>query len=122
MIDFNATLLLQVFHFVFVWWLLDTFLLKHIVAIIQSERAVRSALVSKIDERKKDLLAEQHKQDLLWVHYRKEFGRDAPNVETPPILSFSSLLCPVTLQMKKEEKEKILHETKSFLIQKVLHV
>ncbi|MCF7899917.1 hypothetical protein K9K77_00210, partial [Candidatus Babeliales bacterium] len=79
-------------------------------------------LVSSIDEHKKDLLAEQHKQDLLWVHYRKEFGRDAPCVEMSPILSFSSLLCPVTLQMRGDEKEKLLHETKSFLIDKVMHV
>ena len=122
MVDFNATLLLQVFHFLVAWWLLDTFLFRQAVLIIQKERAARSKVLGAIDKNKAALIAEQHKQDLLWEQYRKKFGKYAPDVEMTPLLSFSSILCPVTMRMKDQEKEQLLSETKSFLIKKVTDV
>jgi len=122
MVDFNATLLLQAFHFLVVWWLLDTFLFRQAVMIIQKERAARSKVSGAIDKNKAALIAEQRKQDLLWEQYRKKFGKYAPDVEMTPLLSFSSILCPVTMRMKDQEKEQLLSETKSFLIKKVTDV
>lgn len=122
MVDFNATFFLQAFHFLVTWWLLDTFLFRQAVRIIQKERAARSKVSGAIDKNKAALIAEQRKQDLLWEQYRKEFGKYAPEVEMTPLLSFSSILCPVTMRMKDQEKEQLLSETKSFLIKKVTDV
>lgn len=122
MIDFNATIIVQVAHFFIGWCLLDKFLFKPVVAIIQEEAATENKIKNAIEDNKKHLESEQRKQDLIWIQYRKQFEMFTPVVEMSPLLSFSALLCPVSLQMNKDEKEKLLHETKSFLREKVTHV
>ena len=122
MVDFNATLFIQTLHFLLVWWLLDTFLFRQAVRMIQKERAARSKVASAIDKNKEALAAEQRKQDLLWIQYRKKYGKYAPEVEMSPLLSFSSILCPVAMKLREKEKETLLHETKSFLRKRVTDV
>jgi hypothetical protein len=122
MVDFNATLLLQAFHFLLVWWLLDRFLFRDVVRIIQKERAACSKVASAIDRNKAALAAEQRKQDLIWLQYRKKFGKYAPEIEMSPLLSFSSILCPVIMKMKDDEKALLLSQAKSFLVKKVTNV
>jgi len=66
------------------------------------------------------LSEEETRRGQLWKGYQKKFRQGAPNVEMTPTLSYSAVLCPIWLEMKKDKKERLITTTADLLVERVL--
>lgn len=121
MIDFNATLFLQAGHFFLVWFLLDRFLFRSVVGAIQAERTHAKNLKTALEKERVTLVQEKEQKDLEWALYRKQFEKKSPNIEAQPALSYSAILCPLYVGIKSDQKKKLIEETSSLLVKRVIH-
>lgn len=120
MVEVNFTLVVQACHFLVAWWVLDRFLFRPVVAVIERERAGVNRLEQTIEKGRKQLQDEKEHQKSLWEKSRKKFGKNAPDIEVRPELSYSTVLCPVAVGLEKKERQRLVAETKEQIVKKAL--
>ena len=121
MIIINATLVVQVINFLFAWWFLDRFFLRFFVRDIQKEQARLSHLVSDVAAGRAKVLQEINVKEVAWQKVFSLFKKQIPQVKMTQHLSFSGVLCPVTLSLEEEKKKKLLGDVKKVIVKQVLH-
>lgn len=122
MITVNATLVVQVVHFLFVWWLLHRFLLKDFVcAIAEQDLEIKNLALSVEHERA--LLQESYgRKSAQWEYYRLLFVQHSPVIIQSFAFSLSAVLCPLFFDVTPEQKNRLVNEATKDLIKQVFYV
>lgn len=121
MITINATLVLQAVNFLFAWWFIDRFFLRSFVRDIQKERAQLSYLVTDVDAGRAKVLGEIDAKEVAWQRLRVQFKKKVPHIQETQHLSFSGVLCPVSLSLEEKKRTTLLKDVKNSIVQQVLH-
>jgi len=121
MISINATLVVQVVNFLFAWWFLDRFFFRLFVREVQKEQATLSHLVSDVSMVREAVTRENNGKESKWVQYRKLFKKNIPQIKAAPHLSFSGVLCPVSLSLNAKKKKELLGDLQKVIVNKVAH-
>ncbi len=121
MIELNATLFIQAFHFLAVWWVVDRFFFREIVTTIENEERELEQFNQKI-EKERELLAQEHARRVaLWVSYQQKFQTVIPRIGSSLIApSVQLLMCPVCFDLNPAQKEKYIQQTVSLITQRVV--
>jgi hypothetical protein len=120
MVTLNATFIIQILHFLFVWWFLDKFVFKLFIRDIQTEQAKVSKLSGQVMHERSLVQEEYGRKAHQWEKFRKGFAQNIPIVEPPVHTSFTAILCPVDLKIEDDRKNKIIEDTKNILLKEVL--
>ena len=91
MIYFNATFFVQILNFLFVWWLLRTFLFRQVVSAIQYEKATNTRLANTVASEKELLEKAQKEQSRQWSWYQQQFKKGIPESVAHDVVSVRSL-------------------------------
>ena len=121
MIEINATFLMQILHFLVMWWILDRFFFRHVVARIQQKESKIANLTKAIAQGQEALRTEQFRHVELWRRYRKKFAQQTPQIETTPALSYSTILCAIAVDLDKDAQKKLVKETKVIIVEKATY-
>ena len=115
----NAALIIQAIHFLIAWFLLDRFLFKQLVHLVQEENKKQKILLEYIAQKKEWNSLEKNNQLQFLIKRKQIFLTHTPLLEKKPTILFSSLLCPLT-DLSPEEKRILIDDVRSHIIQKVL--
>ncbi len=119
MIHFDATLILQIIHFLVAWFLLDYFLFRKIIPLVQEEDK-KTDVVHELIAHEKELCQLEKTTQALIVEKRKQlFLQHAPHLKQQPAPAFSSLVCPI-VDMPETQKEALSQEICTAIVTKVL--
>lgn len=122
MMEIDATVFIQMGHFVIVWMLLDRLLLRKLVTLIQQEEATYDYLVQEVTTSKKAIIAEQERQKEQWHMYKVLISTKVPAANK----SFSSSpfdmhMCPVSLGVDETTRQELVKEVNDHMVRKLLH-
>lgn len=121
MIELNITLFVQMIHFLFIWWFLDTFLCRYLVQVVQQEQQEQDVLVEQVDAEKVKLEELQLDQAARWAQWCSRFRSSVPALDTQ--IKESEFLVkkePVQEPSKKDAQEAVATVAQR-IVQKVLH-
>lgn len=121
MVSINATLVVQVVHFLFAWWFLERFFFRPFVRDVQKQYAQVSHLGSEIALNRAKVLQELTLKENAWKHLFTLFKEKSPSVRTVQHLSFSGILCPVSLSLEEKQRKVFLEQAKKAIVKKVLY-
>ena len=86
--NINATVLVQAFNFLIVYWMLRLFLFKPVIAIIEHENAQEHAMLNIIDQQKKSLEIQEKERQRHWYICQEYYLQNQPYTsQTIPSLS-----------------------------------
>src|SRR5579863_5766075 len=76
--NINATVLVQAFNFLIVYWMLRIFLFKPTIAIIEHEKAQENAMLAIIEQQKKSLEIQEKERQRHWYSCQEYFTTQQP--------------------------------------------
>ena len=79
--NINATVFVQVIHFLFVYLLLRYFLLRPVANLILAERAYRKKLKDVIEHEGHILVHKEEQQKKKWFMFQKEWQEQIPSLQ-----------------------------------------
>jgi len=81
MINVNATIFVQIIHFLFVYFVLRCFLLRSVTTMIFSERAYNKKLENIIMSEKRMYIHKQEQQKKQWSMFQEKWEKQIPYLE-----------------------------------------
>jgi hypothetical protein len=121
MIDINATLFLQAFHFFAVWWIVDRFFFRSVVKAIQEDDYVVEKLQQSLELERQSLDTENNRRAFLWEQYRQQFKVVTPALINKEVPSAQSVVCPVCFEMDDAVRKLLVDETAALIVQRIAH-
>lgn len=115
----NATLFLQIFHFILAYFILDRLLLRKAVDIIQKEQADQEALMNGIQKERDAVAEKQEQKQIDWQRYQNQFMEKIPQPIIQPKLTLFEKKTVSIPEVSENEINRYAHELKSLLIEKV---
>ncbi len=106
MIYFNATFFVQIFNFLFAWWLLRTFLFRTVVSAIQHEKAATTRLSNGVASEKELFEKAQKEQGRQWSWYQQQFKKRIPESIVHSVVSARSFKRIEPPHITKTEEKK----------------
>lgn len=79
--NINATIFVQIVHFLFAYYVLRHFLLRPVADIIFTERAYRKRLEDIIEHEEQVYIRKQEQQKEQWNTFQKEWQKNIPSLE-----------------------------------------
>jgi hypothetical protein len=121
MIEVNATIFIQMAHFLIFWFFFDRYLLRPFLVCIDQEKSVIEDHQKTLNQ--EALLIEQEKksQKIFWNNQHLQLQKESPIYSFHSILSYSAIVCPVIPEMNKADKELLIKNTKKAIIKQVKH-
>ena len=117
----NATLLVQIFHFLIAYLILDRLFLRKAVGIIQQEKAEQDALMQEI-QKERDAVAQKHAQkEKAWQGFQQQFAKETPRLIQRPRFSEHQKEMPYHEEPTKNEVQESAALLQELLTQKVTH-
>lgn len=78
--NINATVIVQAFNFIIVYWMLRFFLFKPVIGIIEHEKAQENAMIDIIDQQKKSLEIQEKERQRHWYICQEYFTTHQPHL------------------------------------------
>ena len=123
--DFNATLIVQAFNFLIVYWMLKTFLFKPAVAIIEHEQSQYDSLLTIIEQQKKSLEIQEKERRHHWYTCQEYFNQHKPtdSLSTADLPdTIESTIEGTVTPLSDETITDIISQTRASLEEKIKHV
>lgn len=119
----NATLLVQLLNFLIAYTLIDRFLLRRCVAMVEDERHSEEALRNSIALEKTQLLRQEDLKKSMWQQCQSFFAKNIPSIiqAKRPHIKHSQEKYEVILLSQIDEKKHI-DMLKNFIYKKVSNV
>lgn len=89
MIDINATLIIQAFHFLCAYALIRHFLLKPIVHIVYQADHEHHDLLANLTRQKEHVSMHEQEKKTIWQLCQRYFAKHAPNISNEDLTHFS---------------------------------
>jgi hypothetical protein len=121
MIEINFTLFVQMAHFLFAWWFLDTFLYKYLVQAVQEEQSVQDSLVVRVAVEGKQLEELRIDQKKRWLRLCSQFRSAIPLLSTRVHVSESFIKKGPVAELSKEETQKTVTAVTQHIVQRIVH-
>lgn len=120
--NINFTLVIQIFHFFIAYFLLDRFLIRHVLALIHKneqevEKAKKAVDVVEQQIKKKELLKEEQ-----WQLFKTFFTDNAPQFKIPLYKEMKTISIKESPSLKPDEEKAMIQELKEFVMRKVSRV
>jgi non-ribosomal peptide synthetase component E (peptide arylation enzyme) len=121
MVEVNATIFIQMAHFLIAWFFLNKYLLRPIVAFINKEKAAIEGYEQTLE--KESLIIEQEisAQKKFWKNQHTQLQKESPACNAHTVLSYSAIVCPIIPEMNKSDKELLIERTKKAIVKQVKH-
>lgn len=114
MIDINATLVLQAFHFFIAYVLIKNLLLKPAVILLYAQEKQTRDLLSTIKSYTHAVQQKEHEKNSLWAHTQSFFARHTPVLEkfiSGKPTSVQQLVIPQISENQRSQTTEKLEET-----------
>ncbi|MFS8506884.1 MAG: hypothetical protein LVQ75_02000 [Candidatus Babeliales bacterium] len=121
MVEVNATIFIQMAHFLIAWFFLDNYLLRPFVKFIEQEKAVIDDYQKTLKQEALTIEQEESSQKNFWKNQHVQLKKEAPAYDPHAILSYSAIVCPMIPEMNKTDKELLIKNTKKAILKQVKH-
>ncbi len=115
----NATLIIQMVHFIIAYFIIDRLLLRKAVGIIDHERSTQEVLMKEIESERETVAHKEQEKESLWHQFRKRFLLDSPSIiEFPVFQDYEKTISPLST-FSKEEIKRYAPDLEQIVIKKV---
>ena len=122
--NINATIFVQAFNFIIVYWMLRFFLFKPAISIIEHENAQQNAMIDIIDQQKKSLEIQEKERQRHWYICQEYFNVHQPHLskETVLLADDTELKATATVELSPDAISLIIADVKGIIEEKIKHV
>lgn len=123
MIDINITLFIQVIHFLIGYWIITTFLLKPVYAVIVKQDADTDLLMKDIGENQEAILNINWDTFEHWQRCQQFFKKEAPPANQIQLFIFRNVVPSRQItEIEKSQVEKKTDEIAQNIMKEIAHV
>lgn len=121
--NINATIFVQVFNFMIVYWMLRFFLFKPVIGIIEHEKSQENTMVDIINQQKKSLEIQEKERQRHWYICQEYFNTHQPHLlKETPFLSDDTLDHDISVELAPEAIAHIIADVEGIIEEKIKHV
>jgi len=121
MVEVNATIFIQMAHFLIAWFFLDRYLLRPMVKFIDQEETVINDYQKALQKEALAIEQEVSAQKKFWKNQHIQLQKESPAYNINTVLSYSAIVCPMIPEMNKADKELLIERTKKAIVKQVKH-
>ena len=123
--NINATILVQAFNFIIVYWMLRLFLFKPVISIIEHEKSQQIAMIDLIDQQQKSLEIQEKERLRHWYTCQEYFNKHQPELAQETSLIAEDTEHAAIIQSEPLSPDAIAHiiaDVHGIIEEKIKHV
>ena len=120
MFSFDVTLIVQMLHFCFAWFLLDTFLFRYLYAEYVAEKNKKLALVNDLADQKNQIKNIEEQKKLHWDAFKEKSKSILPLFRTQSQSQEAVVGYEPNQPFSLEEKQQVIASVASKLTEQVM--
>jgi NAD-dependent oxidoreductase involved in siderophore biosynthesis len=116
----NATVIVQIFHFIIAYFIIDRLFLSKAVALIQKEKSEQETLMRAIQKERDAVARKQHEKNLAWQEFQRQFQHTAPSLLERPLYAQYEKKVPQCTKVTEHEINEYVARLQKLLMEKVI--
>jgi hypothetical protein len=121
--NINATIFVQAFNFIIVYWMLRFFLFKPVIGIIEHEKMQENTMLDSIDQQKKSLEIQEKERQRHWYICQEYFNTHQPHLlKETPFLTDDTQHNETIVELAPEAIAHIIADVEGIIEEKIKHV
>jgi len=122
--NINATIFVQAFNFIIVYWMLRLFLFKPVISIIQHEKAQEKAMTDIIEQQQKSLEIQEKERLRHWYICQEYFNTHQPHLpkETSFLTDDTEIIATQCEALSPDAISHIIADVHGIIEEKIKHV